>query len=143
MLEYMIATLKDKYTVIYNRPRPQNITSDTSEVSDLDEYDFIREKYQEVVLMEDLFAENKIKANNYNHFQMLVYANAEKFISIHGGTAALASCFEGANIILSKQGPEHHFGCFQKLFPKLSGATIYHAKNNEEVKVFIQNHYLN
>ena len=143
MLEYMIEKLKDKYTIVYNRPRPQNITSDTSDVSELNEYDFIREKYPEVVLMEDLFEENKIKANNYNHFQMLVYANASKFISIHGGTAALASCFEGSNIILSKQGPEHHFGCFQKLFPKLSGAKIYHAKNNEEVKKFIDDHYLN
>lgn len=143
MLEYMIEKLKDKYTIVYNRPRPQNITSDTSDVSELNEYDFIREKYPEVVLMEDLFEENKMMANNYNHFQMLVYANANKFISIHGGTAALASCFEGSNIILSKQGPEHHFGCFQKLFPKLSGAKIYHAKNDDEVKNFIDNHYLN
>lgn len=142
MLEYMIEKLKDKYTIVYNRPRAQNIISDTSDVNELDEYDFIRNKYPEVVLMEDLYAENKIGANNYNHFQLLVYANASKFISIHGGTAALASCFEGSNIILSKQGPEHHFGCFQKLFPKLSGATIYHAKNNEEVKYFIDKHYL-
>lgn len=143
MLEYMIEKLKEKYTIVYNRPCPQNITSDTSDVSELNEYDFIREKYPEVVLMEDLFEENKMMANNYNHFQMLVYANANKFISIHGGTAALASCFEGSNIILSKQGPEHHFGCFQKLFPKLSGAKIYHAKNDDEVKNFIDNHYLN
>ena len=141
MLEFMIEKLKHKYTIIYNRPRPQNITSDTSEVSELDEYDFIREKYPDVLLMEDLYAKNELKANNYNHFQLYVYANASKFISIHGGTAALASCFEGENIILSKKGPEHHFGCFQKLFPKLSGAKIYHAKNDDEVKNFIETHY--
>ena len=92
--------------------------------------------------MEDLWTKNKIKANNFNHFQMCVYANASKFMSIHGGTAALASCFEGENIILSKQGPEHHFGCFQKLFPKLSGATIHHAKNDDEVKNFVNLHYI-
>ena len=142
MLEFMFKKLSDKYTIVYNRPRPQNITSDTSEVSELDEYDFIRTNYPEVILMEDLYAKNELKVSNYNHFQLYVYANASKFISIHGGTAALASCFEGENIILSKQGPEHHFGCFQKLFPKLSGAKIYHAKNDEEVKRFIHENYL-
>ena len=141
MLEFMFEKLSTKYTIIYNRPRPQNITSDTSEVSELDEYDFIRKNYPNVVLMEDLYAKNELNANNYNHFQLYVYANASKFISIHGGTAALASCFEGENIILSKQGPEHHFGCFQKLFPQLSGAKIYHAKNDDEVKNFIETCY--
>jgi len=141
-LKYIFDLLGEKYQIVYNRPLAKNITSDTSEVNDLNEYDWIKEKYTEVVLMEDLFAENKIKAKNYNHFQMCVYANTDKFISIHGGTAALASCFEGSNIILSKKGPEHHFGCFQKLFPKLSEAKIYHAKTDEELKDYL-NHYLN
>jgi hypothetical protein len=71
--------------------------------------------------MEDLYKENKIKARNYNHFQLSVYANCEKFISIHGGTAALASCFKGSNIILSKDQSiilvvsKHFFQNFQEL----------------------------
>lgn len=142
ILRFIFDKLGSHYQIIYNRPRPHQITSDTSEVSDLNEYGFITEKYPQVILMEDLYNENLIKANSFNHFQMCVYANTTKFLSIHGGTAALASCFEGENIILSKQGPEHHFGCFQKLFPKLSGATIYHAKNDDEVKHFINKHYV-
>ncbi len=141
-LKFIFDNLGKHYQIIYNRPRPHQITSDTSEVSDLNEYDFIQQNYPEVILMEDLYNENLIKANSFNHFQMCVYANANKFLSIHGGTAALASCFEGENIILSKQGPEHHFGCFQKLFPKLSGATIHHAKNDDEVKGYINRFYI-
>jgi hypothetical protein len=143
MLKYIFDTLGNQYTIIYNRPRAKNIISDTSEVNDLNEYEIIGAEYPNVILMDDLFAENKIKAKSFNHFQMCVYANADKFISIHGGTAALASCFEGSNIILSKKGPEHHFGCFQKLFPKLSGAKIYHAKNDDELKGFVKNYQTN
>jgi hypothetical protein len=141
-LKYIFDLLEEKYQIVYNRPKAKNITSDTSEVNDLNEYDWIKENYPEVVLMDDLFAENKIKAKNYNHFQMCVYANADKFISIHGGTAALASCFEGSNIILSKKGPEHHFGCFQKLFPKLSDAKIYHAKTDKELKNYVHRYLI-
>lgn len=143
MLKHIFDTLGNQYTIIYNRPRAKNIISDTSEVNDLNEYEMIAAEYPHVILMDDLFAENKIKAKSFNHFQMCVYANADKFISIHGGTAALASCFEGENIILSKKGPEHHFGCFQKLFPKLSGAKIYHAKNDTELKAYLKKYQEN
>ncbi len=142
MLSFIIEKLGDQYTVIYNRPRPQNITMDNSDVYDLNEYDWLKETYPDVILMEDLWKENKAKANSFNHLQMMIYANADHFLSIHGGTAALASYFEGTNIILSTKGPEHHFKCFEKLFPKLSGARIFHAKNDDDVKRVINEHYL-
>lgn len=136
-LEFIIDKLKPFYTIIYNRPRPQNITTDNSDIYDMDEYNWLQEKYPEVLLMEDLYNDNKANANNFNHLQLLIYANAEKFISIHGGTATLASYFGGTNLILSKQGPEHHFRCYQKLYPKFSGAKILHAKTDEEVKRYV------
>jgi len=141
LLAYMLDRLKDKYTIIYNRPRPQNITMDNSDIYDMDEFGWLQKEYPEVILMEDLFTENKAGARNFNHLQMMVYANASKFISIHGGTAALASYFEGTNLVLSKKGPEHHFKCFEKLYPKFSGATILHAKTDEEVKHYIGTHF--
>lgn len=142
MLSFMIEKLKDNYTIIYNRPRPQNITPDNSDVYDMNEYGWLKKEHPEVILMEDLYKENKAKARTFNHLQLMVYANADRFLSIHGGTSALASYFGGINIILSKQGPEHHFGCFQTLFPKLSGAKILHAKTDEEVKQFIEEYYV-
>ncbi len=143
LLSYFFTTLSAQYQIIYNRPRPQNITMDNSDIYDLDEYDWIKAEFPEVILMEDLFVENKAGARNFNHLQMQVYANANHFLSIHGGTATLASYFEGINVILSKQGPEHHFKCFETLYTELSGATVLHAKTDEQVKEYVEQHYLN
>jgi len=142
LLDFLFTQLKKHYTIIYNRPRPQNITMDNSDIYDLDEFGWISQTHPEVVLMEDLFKENRAQAQNFNHFQLLLYANADKFISIHGGTATLASYFGGTNLILSKQGPEHHFQCYQKLYPQFSGATILHARTDREVEDFVRTHYL-
>jgi hypothetical protein len=136
-LQFIFENLRSEYTVIYNRPAAKNITPDNSDIYDLKEFDWIRNKYPDVILMEDLYTTNKEKVNSFNHLQLLVYANANKFISVHGGTATLASYFGGTNIIFSKQGPEHHFKCFEKLYPKFSGARILHAKTIEDLKNFI------
>lgn len=142
MLAFIIEKLSPYYTIVYNRPRPQNITMDNSDIYDMAEYDWLRQEYPQVLLMEDLYAENKGKANNFNHFQLMVYANCDRFISVHGGTATLASYFGGINLILSKKGPEHHFKCFQKLYPKFSDATILHARTDEEVKRFVTENFV-
>jgi hypothetical protein len=138
VLAFIIETLKDQYTLIYNRPKQQNIITDDSSLYDLNEYEWLKAEHPDVILMEDLYAENRANANNFNHLQLMVYANAERFISTHGGTATLASYFGGTNLILSKKGPEHHFNCYQKLYPQLSGASIFHAKTDEELKIFAQ-----
>ena len=143
LLDFLFSRLKKNHTVIYNRPRPGNITMDNSDVYDLDEFDWMSREHPEVLLAEDLYRENRAGASNFNHHQLLLYANADKFISIHGGTSMLASYFGGTNIILSKKGPEHYFGCFEKFYPQLSGATILHAKTDEEVKQYVTAHYLN
>jgi len=142
MLAYIMDRLKDKFTIIYNRPRPQNITMDNSDIYDMDEFEWLEKEYPEVILMEDLFVKNEGNARNFNHLQLMVYANATHFISIHGGTATLASYFGGINLILSKKGPEHHFKCFEKLYPKFSNATILHAKTDEEVKSYLHQYYI-
>ena len=141
-LEFMISNLKRDYTIIYNRPRPEHITTDNSDTYDLNEFDWLAREHPEVILMEDLFRENKGRANNFNHLQLMVYANASKFISVHGGTATLASYFGGVNLIISKQGPEHHFNCYHTLYPKFSGAKILHAKTDEEVRKYIRDYFI-
>lgn len=142
MLEFMISRLKEDYTIIYNRPNPKNITMDNSEIYDLNEFGWLEKEHPEVILMEDLFKENKANARNFNHLQLMVYANASHFISTHGGTASLASYFGGVNLIFSVQGGEHHFGCFHTIFPKLSGAKILHAKNEAEVQKYVEQFFV-
>jgi hypothetical protein len=142
VLESAISKLKNTYTIIYNRPRPQNITMDNSDVYDMNEFEWLAREHPEVILMENLWKENKANARNFNHLQLLVYANSGYFLSIHGGTATLASYFGGVNVILSKRGPEHHFHCYEKLYPRFSGAKILHAKTDEQVGEFIDAYYL-
>jgi len=143
ILDYIFTSLSSRYTIIYNRPGAQQIATDNSEIYELNEIEWIRANHPNVILMADLYEENKAQVKNFNHLQLMVYANSENFISTHGGTGALASYFRGTNIILSKKGPEHFFKCFEILYPKLSGAQIFHAKTDEELKNYIEDIYLN
>jgi hypothetical protein len=141
MLDKIINTLGGKYKILYNRPSATSIVLDNSEILELHEHDWLRAQHPEVILMEDLYQEHSAKVNNFNHFQLLVYANASAFISVHGGTATLASYFGGKNIILSKQGVEHALQEFSTIFPKLSGAEIYHAKTEAEIFTYLEQYY--
>ena len=132
-LERIITTYGNKYQIVYNRPLVTEIISDNSDILDLDEFDWLKEKYPHVLLMQDLFVQHRASVNNYNHLQLLVYANCQHFISVHGGTAALCSYFGGTNIIFSNSGIEHIFNEFATIFPVLSGARILHAKESEEI----------
>ncbi len=142
LLSFIIEKLKNSYTIVYNRPLAENITPDNSAVYDLHEYEWLKQEHPEVLSLEELYQENRGGARNFNHLQLMIYANADRFISIHGGTAALASYFGGINLILSKKGPEHHFDCFHKLFPKLSGATILHARTDQEVQAYVEQYFV-
>jgi hypothetical protein len=93
----------------------------------------LRKEFPDLVLLEDLMARPEAPSGDLNALQLMVYANCERFISIHGGTATLASYFGGVNIILSAKGHEHYFGEFKTIYPKLSNARIIACRTMEEV----------
>ncbi|GAB3222944.1 hypothetical protein [Spirosoma arcticum] len=134
-LDRIVSAYKTTHQIVYNRPLATQIVGDNSETMDLKEHDWLREKHPEVLLMNDLYEQHRDRIASFNHLQLMVYANCERFISMHGGTAALASYFGGINIILSHPGGglEHHFNEYATIFPALSGAIILHAKNTDEV----------
>src|SRR5690606_22610114 len=88
-LDSLVLQFREKYQIIYNRPLNNQITTDNSDILDLNEYKWLTNKYPEVILMNDLFETYREKVNNFNHLQLMVYANCNHFISVHGGTAAL------------------------------------------------------
>jgi len=139
VLDKIIGQCKDRYQIIYNRPLTTHIVGDNSETLDLHEHAWLRQQHPDVLLMSDLYARHQQEVGNYNRFQLMVYANCSRFISMHGGTAALASYFGGINIILSKPGggKEHDFNEYNTIFPALSGATILHAKTPDEVVEYV------
>lgn len=142
-LDRIITACKSTYQIIYNRPLSTQIVLDNSEIMDLNEHAWLRENHPEVILMHDLHEQYRSEVTSFNHLQLLVYANANRFISMHGGTAALASYFGGINIILSHPGGgmEHHFNEYATIFPALSGAQILHAKNTEQVFEYVSRYY--
>ena len=142
-LDQIITHCKDRYQILYNRPLPTQIVGDNSETLDLHEHDWLRQHHPQVLLMNDLYEQHRQEVKNYNQFQLLVYANCHQFISMHGGTAALASYFGGTNIILSRPGggKEHAFREYETIFPALSGATILHATSPEEVVRYVEERY--
>ena len=140
-LDKIIRQFGDKYQIIYNRPLPSQIVTDNSEILDLNEHNWLRENHPEVLLTNDLYQKHKNDVNSFNHLQLMIYANCERFISSHGGTAALASYFGGINIILSKRGIEHELKEFSTIIPMLSGAKILHAKTEEEVLEYLNGYF--
>jgi hypothetical protein len=143
-LDKILTACKHQYQIVYNRPLSSQIVLDNSEIMDLKEHEWMRENHPEVILMNDLFDEHHETVDNFNHLQLLVYANADRFISMHGGTAALASYFGGVNLILSHPGGgmEHHFDEYNTIFPALSGAKILHARNVAEVFQYLTTYYV-
>jgi len=143
-LNRIVSMFKQSYQIIYNRPLSSQIVVDNSEIMDLNEHAWLRQNHPDVILMNDLHEQHRDNVANFNHLQLLVYANCDRFISMHGGTAALASYFEGINIILSHPGGgmEHHFNEYDTIFPALSGAKILHAKNTADVFQYLDQHYV-
>ena len=140
-LDSIISRYKEKYQIIYNRPLPSQIVEDNSAILDLKEHQWLREAHPEVILMDDLYRQYQNMVNNFNHLQLMVYANCSHYISMHGGTGALASCFGGVNIILSKRGIEHELKEFDTIVPMLSGAKILHAKTETEILEYLSENY--
>ncbi len=139
-LQQIITSCGHLYQIIYNRPRPQDIVEDNSEMMDLAEHAWLRTHHPGVLLMDDLFAQHRHSVQSFNHLQLMVYANCDRFVSVHGGTAALASYFGGINIILSHRdwAREYPLREWETIFPKLSGAAIITAHDNEEVAQHIK-----
>ncbi|CAK8723039.1 Glycosyltransferase family 61 protein [Candidatus Electrothrix aarhusensis] len=133
ILRKLFDQLIGKYQILYNRPLAKFLINDNSNVLDLNEHCWIKKNYPSVILMDDLFEDNKSKFNNFNHFQLSVYANSDNFISTHGGTATLASYFCGTNLIFSVKGHEHFFNEYETIYPKLSNAKILVAQNESEL----------
>jgi hypothetical protein len=138
-LDTIFSICKDKYTIIYNRPQAKNIIGDNSDVYDLNESDIIR---KHGVIEANVLYEKYREKYNFNHFQLLLHANCDHFISVQGGTSVICSYFGGTNIIFAKRGGEVTNGLYKTLFTKLSNATIFETNNYTELIDLVKEKYL-
>lgn len=121
----IIYKLKDKYQIIYNRP--ENIILDESGILQFNDKQIIK-AIGGVILIEDLLVNNPF---NINELQMMVFANATKFISVQGGNSVLSSYFGGENYIFAKRGGELQCNSYKNWYNEFSNCTI-HVFNNYE-----------
>lgn len=134
-LDKIFNLLIKKYTIIYLRPKSKNIVSDNSKIYDLNEKNVL-DSYG-VINGNELYKDTKEKynINNFNHFQLLIHANCNKFISIQGGNCVLASYFGGTNIIYAKNGMELKCDSYNGHYKKYSNCNILYSRNYQD---FIQ-----
>lgn len=138
-LDKIFEKLSDIYEIVYIRPT-NKIISDHAPMCDLEgEHDLLN-KYN-ITNANDLYELHKSKFNNFNHFQLSLHANCEKFISVQGGNAVLASYFGGTNIIFAKKGGELECGSYERLYPKFSGCKILHTNDYDQLLNFIEKEY--
>ena len=131
----------NNYTIIYLRPKSKNICSDNSKLYELNEYDLL-DKY-------NIFDGNKLyeqskqlyDINNFNHFQLLIHANCDKFISVQGGNSVLASYFGGTNIIFAKAGSELKCNAYNGHYKKYSNCNVLHTNNYDNLFELIKSNY--
>lgn len=122
ILDKLLTHLEDRYQVVYSRPigDDANYSKDDDAMLQLDEYTMITEKHPQVLLFQDIIGEH-----TYNQAQLMLHANCENFISVHGGMSLLCSMFgpSTTNVILTLKGKPIK----SALYPKISGATIKEA----------------
>jgi hypothetical protein len=129
----------NKYKIIYIRPKNTNIITDNSNLYDLKEDDIL--KLYNIIDGNELYRETKEKYNisNFNHFQLLIHANCNHFISVQGGNCVLASYFGGTNIIYAKQGSELSCNSYSGHYKKYSNCNVLHANNYIDFFILIKN----
>lgn len=136
-LRMIFDMLKDKYQIIYIRAltNERGYWNDNQPAYDFRDYDMIDDEYPDVVLMSDLVEDHP--ELRYNDVQMMIHANADKFISIAGGNAVLSSYFGGENIIYRTpniNSDNRQIWHTDSHLSQLSGAKIVGVNSTDDLK---------
>ena len=131
-----------KYSIVYIRPATTHIVGDNQPMHELGESDILAA--YNVIDGNALYSRMKDSHSirNFNHFQLLLHANCEKFISVQGGNCVLASYFGGTNIIYAKRGSELIHKSYEGHYRKYSGCNILYSNNYTDFLELIRRTYL-
>lgn len=145
-LEYIFKTYRDNYHIVYSR-----LGDSTGGIVPDNQHDFTRDNFiskekelletYSITKVQDLYEKYKDCASNFNHFQLLLHANCENFISVQGGTSAFVSYFGGKNLIYAVQGSEVEYELYSGFFKKVSNQNIFHAKSYVEMLGFLKGNF--
>jgi hypothetical protein len=127
MLVEIFNLLKGK-RVLYNHMTSDMGRDDKVPSLDLDEWDVV-DSFDNVTKIQDLLGGNY----SYNEIQMYIYANANLFITVQGGSSILTSFFGGTNIIYAKRGKEINCGSYNRWYNQLGNSNIIHCDSYDKV----------
>lgn len=132
-LEKMFRMLQDLYQVVYINVDGYKELYDNAAPMPLGDFDLLK-KFPKVINFHDL-----CKGKSFNETQLKVFANCEKYVTMNGGHAILASFFGGENIIMSKYDQVHareiteNVNSFYTFYHEFSGQRCVHARNETEL----------
>jgi hypothetical protein len=114
-LDMIFDALKDKYQIVYIRPKANiaDFSYDSNTiVQEFDEdFELIRAKYSNQILTFDEILQGK-GSMLYNEVLLQLYANCENYISVQGGSSYLMTYFYQKMLILHIKGDETIHDCY-------------------------------
>ena len=143
-LEELFTKLSKKYQIIYCRPSNKEIIDDNSKIYEFNDKSLIKEKFPDVLLIEDLYQDSV--GLTFNELQLKVFANADRFISLLGGYSLLCSYFQGTNIIYAarshlREAHEIGYKAFDRWYHKFSGSKILYCDSYDAIRRQVDLHY--
>jgi hypothetical protein len=120
-LRALLVLLRDRYTIIYNRPGVGEMVTDHQALLELGDHELLAREFPDVIRLSDFWRANRDLT--FNTLQCMVYANCERFISVQGGPSVLASYFGGRNVIFVRKGSELDSGAYG-WFDQFSGCRV-------------------
>lgn len=141
-LRWIFDTFQDQYQIVYIRFVSEMGYDDTVDSLDLQEFRYVLPDYPKVKTLQMIH--DDIRANlcfhtckddphSYNELQLKLFANCQKFITVQGGLAILASYFGGTNIIYAHHSPEFRIGSVY-WYDEFGGSKIKTAQNYTDLK---------
>jgi hypothetical protein len=131
LLVAVVKLLADRYTVIYNRPRADDIVGDHDPIREVGDVEALARACPEVVTIQDLHADHPDLT--FNELQLRLLATSAHFVSVLGGSSYLASYFGGTNVVYAQRGWEVDCHAFESWFGQFSGARVVAASTPSEL----------
>lgn len=120
-LDGIFTACTPRFQVVYIRPEATAIVGDNSEVLTLAGEAEVLSRHSAVLNANTLFQTHRTLCRNFNHFQLMLHACCDVFVSVQGGSSILASYFGGTNIIYARRGGELGCGSYEGFYRRLSG----------------------
>ena len=140
LLLQLIGMLRDRYQVIYNRPRASDIATDHQTIHETGDIETVKHAFPDVATIQELHA--SYPTLSFNELQLRLYSGCQHFISVLGGSAFLASYFGGINIVLARQGWEVDCGAYERWFDRFSGARVVAVDSDGELLRTVEREFL-